>query len=445
MSNNHHYYRPFLYILSLFGFLFSLVYFLKYEAFIAGSIMVSGPVTGIIYSTIFKRKFYTMVTANILLSIMLYTIGGASLFTGAHTSTAIWWLITIPLSAGVFLSIKKSFLWLFLCLITVLIQYVLVTMTNYIPNEFLNVDTSNNKLLSLVALICATSLLTSIHLSISNKLSEENQRVQKKIEKERVNNAFNQGLIESTQSTLHTIGNTLTIIKSSLDLQAKSQLIKNTLKVCHQFQSKKNIEVQKNIDFVKYINNSLDKINTELREQNIKNNKRIDDVIETINILSNTSTQTTKENIRLSLLINDIIDEFQTEFSSLKINVIKDIENNIFLYQEPQRLEKAIKSSILNSISSLQDRKNSEKDFFSPELLISTKVSSENYQLVLSYNVTISKETEQSIFSPTSNIQREKSGKNLHNTANYIKSIGGNISLIAKEKEGAQLQISFPR
>ena len=70
-SKNYHYYRPFLITLSICGFLFSIIYTFKYQAYTAALIMFSGTSMACTYWVLSREYFYTRATAYILLGVIM--------------------------------------------------------------------------------------------------------------------------------------------------------------------------------------------------------------------------------------------------------------------------------------------------------------------------------------------------------------------------------------
>ena len=446
--NNYHYFRPFLYTLSVCGYIFSCIYYFKYNASFAAFFMFTGPTLALLYSFAYPKFFYTKKTAYVLLFVIFYTLIGSSLFTGAHNSTAIWWLTVIPLTAGIFLDIKKSLASMILCIAIIIIEYILATKTNLLINEFVNKSLEISKLLSLITLNVAISTLTCIYLVITMRINNFNKKLAKKVNKAKIARAFNQGLFESSQNTLHVLGNNLTLIKTNNEALGKSDHLEKLKNISEAFYKQKIISDmnEKDLSYINYVIKTLDQIITTIHKQTNETNQKLDYIIETVNQMSNLELKSVKERISLSDIVNEVLSDMNNIIEKEKIKIKQDIDKNVHLNIEPTRLEHAIRSSINNAIDSLIKKKNENSAFLEPEILIEISESPSHYSLILKDNgLGIEENNLSHIFSLGFSTKISGGGYNLHNTANYIRSLGGMIDLTPNHSEGACLQMTFPK
>lgn len=446
--NNFHYYKPFVITLSICGYVFSAVYLIKYKALIASMFMFTGPTTALFYMHLRKNVFFSRKTAYILLGVIFYTLTGSSLFTGGHNSTAIWWFSVIPLTSGIFLGIKKSFYSMSLCLVIIIIEYILGTQTDLLINEFANQDQEVSKLLSLLALNIAISTLTYIYLSITYRINSENEKLNKKINKEKVSRAFNQGLFETAQNTLHILGNSLTLVKTNIDLLQKEDAIKSLIDVSKAYYAgiSKNENNQKQIAYTKYIIETLESIKTNKQEQLLTTNEKLDYVINTIDQMSKTKIEISKEKMDLTKVINEILTDMKNTFTHENIRIKSELNDKIELLTEPTRFENALRTSLKNSVDSIIEKKKIDKTFVKPEIVIRTEEDEKHYHLSLKDNgIGLEEENAKQVFKLGFSTKRDGGGYNLHNTANYVRSLGGNINFKTSHSDGACLVMKFPK
>ncbi len=449
-SKNYHYYRPFLITLSICGFLFSIIYTFKYQAYTAALIMFSGTSMACTYWVLSREYFYTRATAYILLGVIFYTIGGSSFVTGAHNSTAVWWLTIAPLTAGIFLNLNAAFKSMLLSLSIVALQFITTTYFDFIPNEFAGKNTSTNSILSLTALITAISTLTLVYLKISHRINTQNKTLQDKITKERLQNAYQQGIFENSQNTLHAMGNTLTLLKSNMELFSKNDQLTKVKSVVETF--KKQLELDKDIShkkfdsFVDFMDNSLSKIIHDNNSHLQDGHSKIDFILNTIDTMTNTEIKDCNEEVNLSHMIQEIIGDMNKILTKENIKVKKELDHKISLFLEPLRLEQALRNTVMHSIDSIKEKSKNHKNYNNREIIIKTLEIKDGYHFVIKDNgLDINNENKSEHFSLRNQATCDNTANSLHNTANYIKSVGGEIDITPIKPEGAALEIIFPK
>ncbi len=453
---NYRLYGPFIRTLSICGYLFSAIYIFMYQAYLAALFMFTGPTIAVLYSMISKENFKTNLTGYILLSIIFYTLAGSALFTGAHLSSAIWWYSLLPVTAGLFFNRKTAIFFMGLSVFTVLSQYLLVTKTNLIVNEFSGHNTTSSLIMSIIALNLALTTLTLVYINMNDQINKEKKVLQEKITKEKVNNAFHQGIFENAQNTLHIMGNNLTLLKSNMELMSKEDHIKKIIDVTELYDKQLNND-KENEKFKKYLNfliESLEEVSIRNKEQTRTSTKKIENIIETIESMKHQEVNDVKENISLSNFISSIIEDMNKKLKDENIHVDKKIDNMISLFVDPLRLEQAIRVSIDNSIDAIITKKKqkigkgsgNEDSNYQPKIILEAKEIETSFVVNIKDNgIGISEENKNDIFKLGFSTKDKGGGYNLHNTANYIKSVGGDINLSPAQSSGAILQMIFPK
>jgi len=147
-----------------------------------------------------------------------------------------------------------------------------------------------------------------------------------------------------------------------------------------------------------------------------------------------------KQKVKLNRLIKDIIEEFKQELIDNQIKVTLDLEEEIpVMIIDKNKLRKAVKNLLVNSIEALENNKNKNK-----EIKIISEYKKNNFHIIIIDNGKgISKEHLEKLFEPFFTIKEDKTGLGLNFVHGFANSNQGGIDVEVRKDKKTQFHLFF--
>ena len=282
----------------------------------------------------------------------------------------------------------------------------------------------------------------------------QNELELKSMQKDLIEMAHKAGMADIAVDVLHNIGNSLNTLKLSvetaIDLNRNSEGLRglqkaNELHGNEQVMAaliKDEAKLQALLQYHHHLESSISKENEMINENLTRANQSVDDISTTL-----TAQQKVIGNSYLQVMvdISDTIEEALSIHSSsiVKNNILleRDFNCHTPIYLKKYRLLYILTSLIHNAVESLV-RARPEM----PLLRISTQCDSDDVWITLFDNgIGIEAENMKKIFYRGYTTKQEGAGYSLHNCANYIAEMGGDITAESKgECQGALFRLKLP-
>lgn len=290
-------------------------------------------------------------------------------------------------------------------------------------------------------------------------VTEERLKEQKikELQDELIEHAYSQGIAENSVHVLHNIGNVLTSMIGKGDFLKKELLSKN---LTHLFgQVLKKLDAMKasdlNDESFEKLKTSLGKIYDgfvkeeekfiEANEFTLRESLRISEIISTQQKYANCKTKMNSI-VKICDLIEDTVKMHQYRFDKRGIEIDISVDKGALVMVEKIGLSQTISNAIINAIESIDDKSNLGIVEEPWRLSIFSKVDNSFIELTIKDNgLGIKNEDLDKIFAYGFSTKQRGSGFGLHNCANYMQGIGGEIKIESDgEFLGAQTILRIP-
>ncbi len=284
-----------------------------------------------------------------------------------------------------------------------------------------------------------------------------NEQKIKELQDDLIDEAYSQGIAENSVHVLHNIGNVLTTmigkgdqLKKELNKKATTTLFSKVLQKLNGMKfedlNDKSFEALKST--LKTISEKMQSEGEKLIETNnftLRESLRISEIISTQQKYANLKTRMNSL-VRVESLIHDIVTMHKYRIDKRNIQLSLEVCPDTEVYVEKVGLSQTISNAIVNAIESIDEKAKSERLEDEWILEITTIKKGDNLSLAIADNgMGIKKDVLEKLFNYGFSTKERGSGFGLHNCANYMQSIGGNIEILSDgEFCGAQTVITLP-